>query len=164
MKKHFSTIIAIGILVFIAMACNASFTTANISSLNFGKNEKAEPPTTTFDVGDRVHAVAVVSNSMSKSKVRFKIFFDNVEGKPKGGEAGTTDVDMAGSNGAFTSFNAVAPGTYKIDATLLDEDGKEIDKKSGTVTVKGSAPTTTTEKPKDSTDADKDKDADSDDK
>lgn len=157
MKKHFSSIIAIGILVFIAMACNASFTTANISSLNFGKNEKAEPPTTTFDVGDRVNAVAVVSNSMSKSKVRFKIFFDNVEGKPKGGEAGTTDVDISGSSGAFTSFNAVAPGTYKIDATLLDEDGKEVDKKSGTVTVKGSAPAA----PADSTDTKK---SDSDDK
>lgn len=145
MKKHFSSIIAIGILVFIAMSCSGSFTTANISSLNFGKNEKAEPPTTTFDVGDRVNAVAVVSNSMSKTKIRFKIFFDDVQGKPKGGEAGTTDVDMAGGNAAFTSFNAVAPGTYKIDATLLDEDGKEIDKKSGTVTVKGSAPAAPTE-------------------
>ena len=42
---------------------------------------------------------------------------------------------------------------------LIDESGKEIDKKSVTDTVKGSVPTTT-EKSKDSSDADKDKDKD----
>ena len=45
---------------------------------------------------------------------------------------------------------------------LIDESGKEIDKKSVTDTVNGSVPTTTTEKPKDSSDADKDKDKDKD--
>lgn len=164
MKNKMNAIIALGVLVFIAMACNASFTTANISSLNFGKNEKAEPATTSFNVGERVNAVAVVSNSMSKTKVRFKVFFDNVEGKPKGAEAGSTDVDMASSGSALFSFNAIAPGTYKIDAALLDESGKEVDKKSGTVTVTGSAPAATTEKPKDAADADKDKEAESEEK
>jgi len=148
MKNKINALIGLFVFVCITMACNASFTTANISSFTTGKNEKAEPATTTFNVGDKVHGLAVVSNSMSKSKVNFKLFFENVQGQKKGEVAGTTDVEMASSGTATFSFNAVAPGDYKIDATLIDESGKEIDKKSATVTVKGAAPTTSTDKPK----------------
>ncbi len=154
MKKHFSSIIAIGILVFIAMACNASFTTANISSFNFGKNDKADPPTTTFNVGEKVYAVANVSNSISKQKIRFKLTFENVQGKGKGEEAATKDLDIDGSSATNFFFTPPLPGEYRVEAILLGEDGKEIDKKSGTVTVKGSAPAASTEKPKDAPDAD----------
>lgn len=155
MKKHFNSIIAIAVLVFIAMACNASFTTANISSFNFGKNDKAEPATTSFNQGEKVYAVAVVSNSMSKTKVRFKV--ENTKG---GGTPLTKDVDLESSGSAYLEITNIVGGDYKAEATLLDESGKEIDKKSGTFSVKGDAPTSTTEKPKDSTDADKDKDSD----
>jgi hypothetical protein len=157
MRKHFNTIIAIGVLVFVAMACNASFTTANISSFNFGKNDKAEPATTSFNQGDKIYAVANVSNAMSKVKVRFK-----VESASGGGTPLTKEVELPGSGRAFLEITEITGGDFKAEATLLDESGKEIDKKSGTFTVKGSAPTTTTEKPKDSSDSDKD--ADSDDK
>ena len=159
MKTKINSIIAITVLAFIALACNASFSSANISSLNFGKNETATPPTTTFNVGDRVNVLAVVSNSISKCKVRFKLYFDNVDGKKKGEEGGTLDVDLPGSGTATFSFNAVLPGDYKVDATLLDDSGKELGKKSGTISVKGSAPTTTTETKKD--DAKKDDDSSS---
>ena len=165
MKKHINSIIAIGVLVFIAMACNASFTTANISGIKFGKNDKAEPESKTFNVGEKVYAVAAVSNSMSKTKVRFKLTAENVEGMEKGKEAGNVDVDMSSSGTAIFSFNAFAPGEFKVEATLLDENGKEIDKKSGTVTCKGTAPAPVapneTKKSDDSkTDDSQDKDSD----
>ncbi len=162
MKKHFNSIIAVCALAFVVMACNASFTTANISGIKFGKNDKAEPESKTFNVGEKVYAVATVANSMSKTKVRFKLFTENVEGQEKGKEAATVDVDMPSSGTAIFNFNASAPGDFKVEATLLDENGKELDKKSGTVTAKGSAPA-----PQTSTEIRKDedkKDEDSEDK
>jgi hypothetical protein len=147
MKKHVNTIAAIGLLVFIALACNANFTTANISSFNFGKNNKAEPPTTTFDLGDKIFAVAMVSNTSSKHKMKFKVF-------SKDKEVLTKDVDFEGSRPVFLELTVPAGGEYKIEAALLDDSGKEIDKKSGTVTVKGGASTTSNSTDKQDTAAD----------
>lgn len=138
MKTKINSIIAIGILIFIAMACNASFTTANISSFNFGKNDKAEPATTSFNQGEKVYAVAIVSNAMSKVKVRFK-----VESASGGGTPLTKEVELEGSGRAFLEITEIAGGDYKAEAILLDESGKEVDKKSGTFSVKGSSSTTT---------------------
>jgi len=155
MKKHINSIIAIGVLVFIAMACNASFTTANISSFNFGKNDSANPPTTTFDIADKIYAVTIVSNTSAKHKMKFKVIYENVSGKSKGEEFATKDVDFEGARPVFLYFNAPLPGEYRVDAVLVAEDGKELDKKSGTITVKGNAPTSTT-KDDDSKDSDDD--------
>ena len=163
MKKHLNSIIAIGVLVFIVMACNASFTTANISSFNFGKNDTATPPSTSFDIADKIYAVATVSNTSAKHKMRFKVTYDNVQGKGKGEEALTKDIDFEGARPIFLQFTVPAPGDYKVEATLLAEDGKEVDKKSGTVSVKGSAPAAPSA-PADSTDTKKDDKEDSDDK
>ncbi len=143
-------IITIGVLVFIAMACNASFTTANISSFNFGKNNSGNPPTTTFDLGEKVFAVAVVSNTSSKHKMRFK--FENTSNN--GVKPLEKELDFEGSRPVFLELTIPAGGEYKVEATLFDESGKEIDKKSGNFTVKGG--TTTTEKPKESSDSDSD--------
>lgn len=156
MKTKINAIIAISVLVFIAMACNASFTTANISSLNFGKNDKAEPATSNFSEGDKVFVVAGVSGVMGKYKVRFK-----VESTSGGGvQPLTKDVDMPGSGTAYLEIPNVPGGEFKAEAALLDESGKEVDKKSGTFSVKGgssSSKTTTTEKPKDSETEDSEK-------
>ena len=153
MKTKINSIIAIAVLIFIAMACNASFTTANISSFNFGKNDKAEPATTTFNEGDKVFAVAAISGVMGKYKVRFKV--ENTSG----GQPLTKDVEMPGNGTAYLEITNTAGGEYKAEAALLDESGKEVDKKTGTFSVKGdSKPTTTTEKPKDSDSEDKSSD------
>lgn len=154
MKTKINSLIAVSVLIFIAMACNASFTTANISSFNFGKNDKAEPPTTTFDVGDKVYAVATVSNTSSKHKLKFKVTPPDKSAAPV-----EKEFDFTGAASVNLYFNAVLAGEWKVDAVLLDEDGKEIDKKSGTITVKGgnTSNSTSTEKPKtDSTDASED--------
>lgn len=165
MKNNVSAILSICFLIIVGLACNASFTTANISSFNFGKNEKAEPPTTTFDVGEKIYAVTIVSNTSSKHKMKFKIFYENVTGKTKGEEALTKDLDFEGARPVYLFFNAPTAGEYKVEATLLAEDGKELDKKSGTITVKGDATKTSTETKKtDSDDAESDSETRSDDK
>lgn len=146
MKTKINSILAIIVLVFIALACNASFTTANISSFNFGKNDKAEPATTSFNEGEKVFAVATLSGVMGKYKVRFKV--ENTSG----GQPLTKDVEMPGDGTAYLEITNVAGGEYKAEAALLDESGKEVDKKSGTFSVKGDRKptTTTTETKKDS--------------
>lgn len=156
MKNKINTLIAISVLMFIAMACNASFTTANISSLNFGKNDKAEPPTTNFDISEKIYAVTNVSNTSAKHKMKFKVTYENVQGKTKGEEFAVKDLDFEGARPVFLFFNVPLPGEYKVEAVLVAEDGKELDKKSGNITVKGNAPTTTTQKPKESSDSDSD--------
>ena len=133
MKSKINLMLALGVLVFIAMACNASFTTANISSFNFGKNDKADPATTTFNMGEKVYAVAMVSNTSSKHKMRFN--FESVSNN--GVKPLTKELDFEGSRPVFLELTIPAGGEYKVEATLFDESGKEIDKKSGTFTVKG---------------------------
>lgn len=146
MKTKINSVIVIGILVFIAMACNASFSTANMSALKFGKNDKADPATTTFNQGDKVFVVATVANSMSKTKVKFKI-----EGA---GSNLNKDIEMPSSGDAYLEVTNAAAGEYKAEVILLDESGKELDKKSGSFSVKGD--TSKTESPKNPTNADKD--------
>jgi hypothetical protein len=158
MKNKINSVIALCTLIFIAMACNASFTTANISSFNFGKNDKADPPTTNFNVGETVYAVANVSNTSGKHKLKFKITPSDKNIKPF-----EKDFDFTGPANANIYFVAVAPGEYKVDVVLLDESGKEIDKKSGSITAKGEAPSAPTGKPKSDT-SDSNEDSDKEDK
>ena len=138
MKTKINAIVAITIMTFIALGCNASFSTAKIDSFNFGKNETATPTMTTFNVGEKIFAVAIVTNSISKCKVKFKYTLEpTAGGKP---QDGSLDVDLPGSGSAQLSLTPTMPGTFKVDASLVDESGKELDKKSGSVTIKGDAP------------------------
>ena len=139
MKTKTTLIIALAMLAFTVLAC--SFSTANISSLNFGKNDTAKPPATSFNVGEKVFAVAVVSNAMGKHKLKFNLKYDNVTGKAKGESGAKTEVDVDGDSEAFFSFNSDLPGDYSVEAVLVDEQGKELGKKSGTIKITGSAPT-----------------------
>jgi hypothetical protein len=137
MKKNIITFAAIGLLAFFAAGFSCSFTTANISKLDFGKNDKAEPSATTFDVGEKIYAVATVSNTSSKHKMNFKVTYENVAGKKNGEEAYKQSIDFEGARPIWLAFNVPLPGEYKVAADLMDEDGKTIDSKSGKITVKG---------------------------
>ncbi len=142
MKNKINAIIGLCVFVFITLACNASFTTANIGSFAFGKNDTANPPVTSFNVGEQVFAVVNVANAMGKHKVKFKI-------ARAGGAPVEQEIAFEGSRSVHYSFTPSVPGEIKFDVSLLDEGGKEIDKKSGSITVKGdAAPTTSTDKPK----------------
>ncbi|MGD9590783.1 MAG: hypothetical protein AB7Q37_17885 [Pyrinomonadaceae bacterium] len=140
MKNLFGGIMAAAILIIIGTACNASFTTANISELKFGRNETAEPAVTSFNTGEDIYAVATVSNASGKFKLTWKVTYDNVKGRDKGEEVGTKSIDFEGSSRLWQTFSSPLPGEYKVEATLIDDSGKVIETKSGMVTVTGSAP------------------------
>ena len=80
---------------------------------------------------------------MGKYKVKFNLTYDNVVGKTKGESVGSKDMDFEGSASVNFFFSTSLPGDHKVEAILMDDNGKELGKKSGTVTVKGSAPVPT---------------------
>jgi len=137
MKSLWGGLTAAVILIVIGTACNASFTTANISELKFGRNETAEPAVTSFNTGEDIYAVATVSNASGKYKLTWKVTYDNVKGRDKGEEIGTKSIDFEGSSRLWQTFSTPLPGEYKVEATLTDDSGKVIESKSGMVTVTG---------------------------
>ena len=149
MKNNLSAIITIGILLIAAAACSDGFTTANISTLEFGKSETAQPAATTFDAGEKIYAVATVSNTSSKHNLNFKVTCENVAGKTKGEEIANESIPFEGARPIWLSFGVASAGEYYIEATLLDESGKKIDSKSGKITVKGEGAAVTTGEKKD---------------
>jgi hypothetical protein len=153
MKRTITAIFGIALLVFVAAGCSCSFTTANISKLEFGKNETATPAATTFDISDKIYAVATVSNTSEKLKMTFKVSDD------KGKEVLNKSIDFDGARPIWLTFSPAAPGDYTIEATMSDADGKKIDSKNGKISVKGTLappPAAATDTKKD--DADKDED------
>lgn len=139
MKTKINSIIALAILAFTFSAC--SFSTANISELKFGKNDTATPAATSFNVGETIFAVTQVSNAMGKHKVKFNMKYENVAGKGKGESFGKPELEVDGDSEAFVNFNSNLPGDYSVEAVLVDEQGKELGKRSGTIKITGSAPT-----------------------
>ena len=72
-----------GAMLFVTLlaACNFSISTANLSSLKIGKDKDITTEATTFAPKDDVYAVAVVSNSGSKTTVKFQLIAEKVEGQ-----------------------------------------------------------------------------------
>ncbi len=139
MKNNITVLFAIGVLIFAGLACNGSFTTANISELKFGRNDTADPAVTTFNTGEDIYALAVVSNAKGKFKLNWRMTYDNVKGRDKGEEIGTKSIDFEDSKQLWQQFSSPLPGEYGVEATLTDEAGKKIDSKKATVTIKASS-------------------------
>jgi hypothetical protein len=151
MKNKISSTLALVILTFMATACGTSttetntnstnsaktntdstnITKTNISSFSFGTNDRAEPSSTTFESGDNVFAVANISKT-GKYKVLFKVE------KTSGGLKSDGEVSLPNGDRASLEVTDVPSGDYKAEVVLLDESGKEIDKKTGAFTVKSS--------------------------
>jgi hypothetical protein len=143
MKNNINFLIAIGMLMLVSMACSASFTTANLSELKFGKNEKANPASESFKPADKIFVVSEVNNTSDKHSVKFRLLFDDVKGQKAGAmvPGAETTIEAPGSSDVHFSValpGGFPPGTYKAEAVLFDADGKkEIDRKEGTFTVAG---------------------------
>lgn len=145
MKNSINFLIAIGTLIFVSPACNASFTTANLSQLKFGKNEKANPASRSFKPADKIFVVSEVNNTSDKHQVKFRLLFDDVKGQKAGAMVPGAETTLEAPGSSAVHFSVALPdgfpsGTYRAEAVLFDEDGKkEIDRKEGAFTVAGSA-------------------------
>ena len=126
---------AVGLFVVLGLACKFSASTANISGLKVGKDKAVGTETSTFAPNDIVYAVATISNSPGKVKVKGRLV---PEDSP--GEKGPEDtVELPSSGTATFTFTPPAsgfpPGKYKIEVIMMNEDGEQKDTKSATFTV-----------------------------
>jgi hypothetical protein len=136
-SKYYS-LLGLAAVVLAALACNASFTTANLSGVKVSK-EKGGSETSTFDANDTVYVAADISNTSDTHKVTAKLMTD--DGKPVPGAE--TTIDVPGATTAtftFTPPGSWAGGKYKVEVTMKDASGKQVDQKTGSFTVSGAAP------------------------
>ncbi|HYX41675.1 MAG TPA: hypothetical protein VE821_08260, partial [Pyrinomonadaceae bacterium] len=115
--------------------------TANIGSLKLGKNKDANPPTNEFAPADTVYAVADIANVPSKVKVKGRVLIDSVAGEQSGQAVPGTEKQLDFDSSGTATFNYSASngwpaGTYKIEVTMLDENGAQKDQKTANFTVK----------------------------
>jgi hypothetical protein len=134
-KSRSMLVVTMGVLVVVALACKFSASTANISSLKIGKDKTVTTETSTFGPNDTVYAVATISNSISKVKVKGRLVPEDAPGD-KGPE---DTVELPSSGTATFTFTPPAagfpPGKYKIEVIMMDENGAQKDTKSGTFSV-----------------------------
>jgi hypothetical protein len=132
--------VSLGLLVFAAVACNFSASTANISDLKLGKDQAATQQTTTFAPADTVYAVATISNAPGAVKVTGRLAIEDVAGEEKGPIPGLEKtLDLPGSGTATYTFtpppSGFPKGKYKVEVHMLNEAGEKKDEKSVTFTV-----------------------------
>ncbi|MFL6332932.1 MAG: hypothetical protein ACJ754_06255 [Pyrinomonadaceae bacterium] len=134
-------LVSLGVLVFAAVACNFSASTANISDLKLGKDQTASQPTSTFAATDTIYAVATISNAPGAVKVKGRLAFEDVEGEQAGPIPGLEKtLDLPGSGTATYTFtppsSGFPKGKYKIEVFMLNDAGEQKDQKSASFTVK----------------------------
>jgi|ERR1051326_4918498 hypothetical protein len=139
-KNRWDVILAFGLLVAVVLACGA--TTANISSLKVSTDEQGKNEAKSFKPGDKVYAVAQISNNGGTVQTKFRILYDDVEGQSAGtpvpGAEKTLDVEgdrpaifwITLPTGGFKN------GRYKVDVSML-YSGDQKDQKSATFEVNG---------------------------
>lgn len=132
-KRRFNFALAAGLLAIAVLACSAS--TANLSSLKLSTDKSGSPEASTFSTTDTIYAVATVSNAPGKVKVKGRLVADGAEGL----QPVETTLDLGGSGTAIYTFTPPLlgwpKGKYKVETTLMDDDGKEKDTKTASFSV-----------------------------
>ena len=135
MKKTLNLILVLGILLAIGLACN--FTTANLSDITFAKDQDGDKTIESIGQGGKFFALTSLNNASGKHKVKWEVLDKSGEEI----ELPENEIEVDGSRKLWLTLTVPqnSPiGKYKFKVTLLDENGeKEIDKKTGTLTVKG---------------------------
>jgi hypothetical protein len=141
MKTKSGFLLAIGLFIGVVLACNA--TTANISSLKVSTDEEGKNESKSFKPGDKVYAVANIANNVGKVKAKFRVLYDKVEGETAGSvvQGAEKTLDIEGSRPAIfwitlppSGFNN---GRYKMEVSMLTENGEQKDQKTDTFEVTG---------------------------
>jgi hypothetical protein len=142
--------VLIGIIFVLALALACNWSTANIGSLKISKDEAGKQETNKFGPGDKVYAVAEISNNPGKQSVKFKVMFDDVKGMKSGDVVQNAEktLEVDGSNPAVfwitLPSSGFSNGRYKVDVTMSNENGEQKDQKSATFEVAGFSSESTT--------------------
>lgn len=149
--KKWNLALGLGLVLAVALACNFNLSTANISGLKVGKDEKATTDTFTFGPRDKVYIVSTLSNTSDKWKMKCTLYFDDVQGQKSGDKIPDSEktIELPGAGTAtfwYTWGGQGWPnGKYKAEVVMVSEQGEEKDKKSVNFEVKGgsASPTST---------------------
>lgn len=160
--NRWNTALGLALVLAVVLACNFSASTANISSLKIGKDEKVSTETSNFGPRDKVYIVATLSNTSDKWKMRCRLYFDDVQGQKSGemipDSEKTLDLPGAGTATFWYTWGGQGwpNGKYKVEVSMINEQGEQKDQKTGTFTVSGgsSAPTSSGNSNKSSNDDD----------
>jgi hypothetical protein len=133
-------LVSLGVLVFAALACNFSASTANISDLKLGKDKAVTQQTSSFAASDTVYALATISNAPGAVKVKGRLVIEDVAGEQSGPIPGLeTTVALPGDGTATYTFTPPAAGfpkgKYKVEVFMLNEAGEQKDQKSASFSV-----------------------------
>ncbi|HEV7395912.1 MAG TPA: hypothetical protein VGN86_05325 [Pyrinomonadaceae bacterium] len=140
-KIKWDSVLALGLLVAVVLACSA--TTANISSLKITNDEAGKNETKSFKPGDKIYAIATISNNGGKVQAKFRVLYDDVAGEKSGTlvQGAEKTLDVEGSRPAV--FWITLPpagfgnGRYKVEVNMLTETGEQKDQKTAMFDVAG---------------------------
>lgn len=139
MKNKLQFALSIAALLVAGLACNMS--TANMSSLKVGKDEGVKQESSSFKIGETIHAIATISNAPGKTTVKFNLAADEVEGMTKGELVPGANVDLVVPDGGGTATYEITPpsgapvGKYTLTADMHDESGEKKDGKTVSITI-----------------------------
>ena len=133
-------LVSLGVLIFAALACNFSASTANISDLKVGKDKAVTQQTSSFAASDTVYALATISNAPGAVKVKGRLVIEDVAGEQSGPIPGLeTTVDLPADGTATFTFtppsSGFPKGKYKVEVFMLNEAGEQKDQKSASFNV-----------------------------
>src|SRR5262245_21294849 len=139
-RVRWTSLFAFAAVLAVVLACGA--TTANISSLKISTDEQGKNETKTFRPGDKVYAVAQISNNGGKVDAKFRVLYDDVEGEQSGNQVPGAEktLEVEGDRPAF--FWITLPpagfrnGRYKVEVSMIYA-GDQKDQKSSTFEVTG---------------------------
>lgn len=140
-NSKWTVLLALGLFLGVILACNA--TTANISSLKMSGDEEGKTEKKTFKPGDKVYAVATISNNPGKVQAKFRVLFDEVEGEKSGElvQGAEKTLDIEGSRPAIfwvtLPASGFSNGRYKVEVSMLTENGEQKDQETTTFEVSG---------------------------
>ncbi|HEY6329083.1 MAG TPA: hypothetical protein VI756_07085 [Blastocatellia bacterium] len=134
-KSRLVTTCGLAVFLICAAACQFSVSTANLSGLKISKDKDGSQETNTFGANDTVYAVATVSNSPDKVKVKGQLSVVDVPGEKAGPIPGLEkDLDLPGSGTATFTFSPPETGwpkgKYKMDVVMLNENGEQKGEKT----------------------------------
>ncbi len=123
----------------VLVACSVS--TANIGSAVLSKDAEGKSPAASFAQHDKLFAMATANNIPGKVTMKWEFIPVKVANVPENVPIKDFDKSFDLPESGSTNYsltpneNGWPPGSYKIDVTMTDDSGKQVDKKSLPFTV-----------------------------
>ena len=132
------------LLALMLSACEFEVSTSSIGNITASKEKNGGPQSTTFDVMDKIYVTAVTKNVSKGTQIKWRTYTMKVDGQTENSPITNFDNTTALPGSGTADYNLTPTangwpsGTYKIEATMLLEGGKQQDQKSIEITVKAS--------------------------